>query len=302
MQKFFYQYAGMALILGLFLTTSCEDPVEPAVVLGPEAELVSEVGFLNADAELQAGEVFNVKVDFLIGDNQLKAVTLLEDGGNLATDVFEIDNGALTSNNPFVILGVDKGGRTYEFAITAHDVVGDITTYTFEVEDDEGKKAETSLTITIIAPLTTPLNKAYTAVIINNADGPAKGGYDLDLGENTSSASTEAEFRDRGIDLGATSDDLNWIQKIESVNGGVIRMPDFSQIDNFTFDSADNKEALVEAWALGTDLAETEKLAIGDMFMVQNGSDVYLIKVTDINVTAADNTDTYTLDVKGYQE
>lgn len=301
MQKFFYQFAGMALLLGLFITTSCGDPVEPPVVLGPEAEFVSEVGFLNSDAELQAGEVFNVKVNFLIGDNQLKSVSILEDGSGLATDKFTIDNGALISNNPFLILGADKDGKTYEFGITAHDVIGDITTYTFEVTDDADKTAEVSITITIIAPLTTPLNTSYTAVIINNADGPSMGGYDLDAGVNTASSSTDADFRDKGIDL-ALPVDQNWIQKIEPVNGATLRMPDFSSIDGFTFDSADNKEALEEAWALGTDFTETDKLAIGDMFMIQNGTDIYLIKVTDINVTTTDNTDTYTLDVKGYKE
>ncbi len=301
MKKFFYQFAGMALLLGSFLITSC-DPDPVPTVLGPEAELVSEIDFLNADAELQAGEVFNVKVSFLTGDSQLKSVSILEDGTALATDKFEINSGALTSNNPFLILGADKDGATYEFQITAHDVIGDITTYTFEVTDEKDKTAEVTITITIIAPLTTPLNTAYTAVIINNADGPAKGGYDLDAGVNTSSSSSDADFRDKGIDLGASSNAVNWIQKIEPVNGATLRMADFSQIDGFTFDSADNKEVLAEAWALGTDLTETAKLAIGDMFMIQNAAGVFLVKVTDINVTENDNTDTYTLDIKGYKE
>ena len=300
MQKFFYQFAGLALLLGLFVTTSC-DPTEPPVVLGPEAEFVSESGYLDTDADLQAGEVFNVKVKFSVGDSQLKSVSILEDGSPLATDKFIINNGALTSNNPFLLLGADKDGATYEFAITAHDVVGDITSYTFEVTDDAGKTAETSLSISIIAPPTTELNTFYTAVIINNASGPDKGGYDLDAGVNTSSASTDADFRDRGIDLGAPSNDLNWIQKIEPVNGAVLRMPDFSQIDGFTFDSADNKELLETAWDKGTDMTETTKLAIGDMFMIVQGSGIYLIKVTDVKVTPDDNHDTYTLDIKGYK-
>ncbi len=301
MQKLFLQFAGLALFFTFVLASGCtEDPTTPTDPLDPIISFSSEAGFLSTDADLQAGETFFVKVNVSTGDNPLQTITLNENGAKLSTDRFTINNGAITSNNPFLITGTDKDGATFEFSITPSLVVGDVTTYSFLVTDEAGETDEVSLIISIVAPPTTPLDVTYSAVVVNNADGPAgsNGGLDLDTGENVASASTEAELRDMGINL-ALPFDQNWLQQIEPRNGATLRMPDTGAIENFSFENVDSREAILGAYETASDVTETTMLAEGDVFIIERDDDFFLIEVAKIVVTPADNLDYYELNVKG---
>ncbi len=301
MQKLFLQFAGLAVFFTFILASGCEDdPTTPVDPLDPIVSFVSEAGFLSTDADLQAGETFFVKIDLTTGDNPLQSVTINENGAKLSTDRFVINNGAITSNNPFLVTGADKDGVIYELAITPSLVVGDVSTYSFLVTDEAGETDEASLIITIAAPPTTPLDVTYSAVVVNNADGPSgsNGGLDLDTGVNVPSASADAELRDMGIDINLPVSQ-NWLQQIEPRNGATLRIPDTDAIENFSFENVDSREAILGAYETANDVSETDMLAEGDVFIIERDEDFFLIEVAKIVVTTNNNLDYYELNVKG---
>lgn len=296
MQKLFVKFAALAMIVSVFTVMSCtEDPIVDPV--GPSASFVSAAGYLDGDAELQAGETFSVQVQLSKGDAALKSLTIYAGASQLATSDFTIVG--VTSNNPLLIVG--GGDVTYDITITAKDEVGDVTTYAFEVSDEDGLTAETSLAITIVAPPTTATNVSYSAVVLNNYSGPSYGSLDLDTGDAVSSASADGDIRDNGIDL-AQPTASNWYQKIHPVNGASMKIPNAAQVENFSFENANTREMLVAAWDTGTSVTETGTLAVGDLFLVLIGEDYYLVEVADIYVDPAANGDYYTLNVKGSQK
>lgn len=297
MHKLFAKLALLAMVFSVFTFTSCEE--EPTVdPKGPSISFVSEAGYLDGDAELQAGESFSVKVTLEQGDEALKTLTIWAGADQLDVNDFTIVG--QTSNNPFLIIGAGTA-VTYDITIQAKDVVGDVTTYAFEVADDASRTAEVSLAITIAAPLTTPTNVEYTAVVLNNFSGPSFGSLDLDTGVAVSSSSADGDIQDKGIDL-AQPDASNWYQQIYPKNGASMRIPDAGQVENFSFANANTREMLEAAWDTGADATETAVLAVGDLFMVLIGEDYYLVEVGEIYVDPAANGDYYKLNVKGSQK
>lgn len=296
MKNLLSKFSIFAFVLSLgFLTTSCDpDPVIDPI--GPSISFVTEAGVLDTDTDLFAGETFSVKISLTKGDADLSAVTVWDGGAKL--DDFTLadasGNAIDPANNPFTL----QSGNEYTITIVASSEVGSTTTYAFEVSDQGSLSAETSIAITIVAPATTDLNVAYSTVVLNNYSGPDFGSLDLDTGDAVSSSSDAGDIRDRGIDS-ALPADQNWIQKIHPVNGAKMRAPDFAAIEDFSFDTVDSREALEAAYDTAVDIDETDVLAEGDMFMTLIGEDYYLVKVTSISVTSGDNTDSYTLEVKG---
>jgi hypothetical protein len=296
MHKLFAKLTVLALVFSVFTFTSCEE--EPTVdPKGPSISFVSEAGYLDGDAELQAGESFSVKVSLEQGDEALKTLTIWAGSDQLDVNDFTIVG--VTSNNPLLIVG--GADVIYDITIQAKDVVGDVTTYAFEVADDASRTSEVSLAITIAAPLTTPTNVEYTAVVLNNFSGPSFGSLDLDTGVAVSSSSDDGDIQDKGIDL-AQPAATNWYQQISPKNGAAMRIPDAGQVENFSFENANTREMLEAAWDTGADATETAVLAVGDLFMVLIGEDYYLVEVGEIFVDPAANGDYYKLNVKGSQK
>lgn len=293
MQNLLVKFAAIAMVFSALVFTSCEeDPVIDPV--GPSISFLSEAGYLDGDAELLEGESFSVKVSLSQGDEALKTLTIWAGSDQLDVNDFSIVGA--TSNNPLLIVG--GGDVTYDITISTKGLVGDVVTYAFEVSDEGSRTAEVSLAITTVAPATTAINTEYTAVVLNNFSGPDYGSLDLDTGVAVSSSNTDGDIRDQGIDIGqpATS---NWIQKIKPVNGATMRIPDGSQVENFSFENANTREMLEAAWETSGDVSETAKLAEGDVFMVLIGEDYYLVEVDNISVDVVANGDNYTLNVKG---
>ncbi len=295
MQNSFIKFAFVAMVLSVFTFTACVEDETPTDPTGPSISFVSEAGYLDGDAELQAGETFSVKVTLEQGDEALKTLTLWAGADQLAVTDFVI--AGQTSNNPFLIIGAGTS-VTYDITITAKEEIGSVTTYAFEVGDDASRTAEVSLAITIVAPPTTPINAEYTAVVLNNADGPDYGSLDLETGLAVSSSGADGDIQDKGIDLGQPIAS-NWYQQIYPKNGAAMRIPDAGQVENFSFENADTREMLAAAWDTGADASETPVLAVGDLFMILIDEDYYLVEVGEIVVDPAANTDYYELNIKG---
>lgn len=315
MQKLLLSLAGLALVFTVILSTGCNpDEGEPTDPTGPDARFVTESGYLDGNAEVVAGETFKIKVSLLTGDNKLQSVTIYEDDVKLGTNFFTINNGALTSNNPFLIVGTDKDGVTYEFEISTVNTVGAVRTYEVEVADENGLKDVVSLTITSKAPPTTPIEMSLTGVLLNQAGPVGTGGLNLDNGQSTASDSPAAEIRDVGIDCNQPNAS-NWRKQIGTVNGAEMRRVRPDMVENFSFANATNKEIILAAFDTGSAIGDTNQaidclgnavtvtdmtlpLVVGDMFTVKANNKIYLIKVDAINVTTNDNDDNYLFSIK----
>lgn len=314
MQKLLLSLAGLALAFTVMLSTGC-NPDEGDPSNGPDARLESEAGFLDGNADVVAGETFKVKVTLTPGDKKLQSVTIYEDDVKLNTSFFTIDGGSLTSNNPFLIVGSSQDGVTYTFEISSANTVGQVRTYEIEVADEAGLKDAVSLTITTVAPASTPIEKSLTGVLLN-ASGPAgQGGLDLDDGDGTGSANATAEIRDMGINCGQP-DATNWRKQIGTVNGAEMKRVVAANVENFTFTNANTKEIIQAAFDTGDPIDSnlptlycnaadnvivtdvTLPLVVGDMFVVKANSKIYLIRVDAVNNVAADNSDNYVMSVK----
>ena len=142
--KLFLVFAVFALV------TSCEPEV---IVNNPTTDLVDEAGFLSADATVDAGTTFMVKLSADKGDGEMQSLTIQKDGSNLATTDFTIDG--VTDNNPKLLFLADRTGFTYEIAITAPADAG-ISTYTFKVDSDDNGTSSKSIDITVEENTTAP--------------------------------------------------------------------------------------------------------------------------------------------------
>lgn len=316
MKNFLLKLTGLGLVMVALFFSSCgEDPiiVDP---LGPEISFVADPGFLSADSEVMLGESFAVKVRLSKGDAQLKTLSINEGSDKLATSRFTINGGAVTSNNPLLILGADKDGVTYTITITpsATAMVGDFTTYAFTVADDSNNTDLVDIVINTTGPLTTPLTSTLSGVLLNQAGPAGTGGLDLDTGTGTGSAAAGSEIRDLGLNCNMAPGTFNWLRKIGTINGAVMVRVDATQLESFTFAGVDNKEIIKDAYDTGialtagtstncttgatTSVPNTASVAVNDVFVVFANSKYYMFKVDEIIENNTGNEDNYKLTIK----
>lgn len=297
-------------MVALFFSSCGEDP------LGPEISFVADPGFLNADSEVMLGESFSVKVRLSKGDAQLNTLSINEGSDKLATSRFTINSGAVTSNNPLLIVGADKDGVTYaiDIAPSATAVIGDFITYSFIVADESNETDLVDIVINIVGPDTTPLTSTIPGVLFNQAGPVGTGGLDLDTGTGTGSAAAESEIRDLGLDCTMAAGTLNWLRQIGTINGAIMVLVDATQLENFTFAGVDNKEIVKDAYDTGIALANgtstncsngatttvpnTADVAVDDVFAVFANNKYYLFQVDDIIENTTGNGDSYELTIK----
>lgn len=313
MQKLLLQLTGLALMFSTVFMTGCEtDPVDPVDPLGPVISFVDGAGFISADAIVDAGGIFYVKLNALKGDNPLNAMAIYEDGVKLSSDRLEIDGGAITNNNPFLITGAAKDGATYEIAITAVADFNTTKSYSFEVTDEKNLTDAVTVDILTQGVPVTEITDATLGILYNQAGPVGTGGLDLDTGNGTGSADGEAEIRDEGIDQ-AKPQSSDWRRQISGVNGSVIKVAGSSLPETFKYADVNYAEEIVSAYDLcdaltlqsadGTRMV-TDVVAVGDIFIVKNGDKYYLLKVEEVNEvyiapdTMGNNDDNYRFSIK----
>lgn len=249
-------------------------------------ELVEEATFVSGNATIAGAGDFSVKASASRGAAQIASISVssndvLVDAANLTF------GGVLFSSNPLTLTGADADG--FEEIITINSQDKGTETYTIEIKDTDGNSQSVTFDLTVMIE--------YVAIIVNNADGPNLGGLDLDTGETVPRNSPDAEVRDKGIDINL-SIPTNWIQEIVAVNGAEIRIPDFTQTENFSYENATSREIIIGAYDSGTVLADGDKVEVGDLFLVKRGDDYFLMSAKQVVVKTMDNTDYYEFDVK----
>lgn len=277
------------LLAGLMIFSACEEEIPPVPVL-PTIVLVEEAGFaVDGDSVVTETE-FVVKITATQGDDLLSRLSVSEN----STDITELTrlsfDGDVAGSNPTPLPTEAQTGFTWTVGIVSGSTDQETNTYTISVTDATGNVAQVSFDITTETGLETS-----TGYLLLNQAGPAgTGGLDLDTGDGTGSTDPEAELKDEGIDLGAPSNDLNWKQQISAANSTTIRIPDAG----LDYDALNNRTQLEAAYGAGLDITTTDKVVIGDVFLIKNGEKYYVIKTVDVAVTANDNDDFYEFEIK----
>jgi hypothetical protein len=321
MTKLLLRLSGLLLALTFMISTGCETEDDTPILLGPDIFFVADPGFISADAELNLGETFKVKVRADRGDSDLKTLTFTFDGvdpkgADLDNYIKAISSGgsSITANNPLLILGTATAGATWEIEIVPFgQLLNETVSYTFVVEDQAGKKASATLDIRITG---TPLQKSISGVLFNQAGPAGTGGLDLDDGIGTGSADPSAEIRDLGIDCNINpANQENWRRQVGSVNGAnMVKVVPSAQAEGFTFDKVETREVIVAAYDTGTTLADgfstsatcvqtpvtdvSAPVVVGDLFAIRKGNTYYIIRIDEVNAVSGSNGDNYKISIK----
>jgi hypothetical protein len=323
MTKLLLKLSGVAFILTLLLWTGCTEDDTTTDPLGPTISLASGAGLVDIDTTFQsATEVtFNVQVTATVGDNNLRTLTFLVDGvapgaadiGNYIKSITA--NGTpITPNNPLLITTNATGGFWDVEIVTFGQVLDVPVEYGFEVEDEVGEIAFTSVIVTLTDP-GTPLDNTIPGVLLNQAGPAGTGGVNLETGMSTGSTVAESDLRDLGIDCDIDPGTAeNWVQKIGSVNGTNLVSVDPTALgEDFTFDKVETKEAIVAAYDAGAALADgmevdcnpvavtdvSDVVSVGDIFAALTSEGVYyLIQIDAVTPSFGDNNDQYEMTIK----
>lgn len=195
------------------------------------------------------------------------------------------------TTNPLTLDAEDQGG--FEGNIYIRATSGN-NTYSISVTDAAGTTASTDVTINA----GTALDGEFMAILVSNADGPDTGGLDLYNGISVPRSSDAAQVVDQGIntDLAVES---NWLQEIAPVNGATLRKPSSDQPEGFKYENIDTEEAIIAAYdSAGSNLTSSGKLSEGDILLVEDGGNYFILQIMTVSVTSNDNKDFYEINVK----
>ncbi len=214
----------------------------------------------------------------------------------------------MSMGNPFALTGTELDGfEDVSLFVTLPMEVGSFV-YTFILEDEFGSRDSTSYNVTTTIS-GTPIEMRED-VLLNAAGPQGTGGLDLDTGESTGTGSVsgaEAEIIDNGINNDLTAD-VNWIQTISCINGATMKYVVAAADgipEGFTFEGVQVKEELEGLFTANTggiidDSNSSSIVQPGDTFIVQKGTQYWLITAKEVNVRGdeGDNSDNYVFDVK----
>jgi hypothetical protein len=286
----FMHLMGVLLLGSAMVLTSCtkDEDTDPTAT-SPTISFGSGAGFLEADANVEQGTTFKVKIVASKGSDVLDEFTVYKDDVALTASEFKV-NGVTAVANPVSIGAFDANSLSWEVEVNAVNVVA-THEYRFQVQGADGPTSSVKLNITTFDP-GTPVTTAMG--IVFNADGPNMGSLDLNTGTVVSSNNPAADLHDMGINLGLP-DATNWLQQVEPVNGATLR----KAAGTVVFADIDTKEKIQAAYnASGADLAQSTKIANGDLYLVKKDADYFLVRFTKVNITTTNNLDNYEVDMK----
>ena len=294
--------AGFAVAASVTLASCGDDEDDPVIIENrpPTIEFsgAAAAGRIDSLPAASGNEVTIVADD---PDGNIRDLSFLRDGasvqfasGNVRTE----DNTPIASNPVLIVDETDGFTRTYIFRTAADE--GDSVMYTAIITDDEGLTDSASVSLFNRLPLTR-IERDLSGTLLLNAGGPAgQGGLDLDTGEGTGSQDTLAEIADRGIDTDLPLED-NWLLQIQPVDGAILRQVSETYLteQGLTFADVEFVEEIVGAFeSTSVDEPRSNALDGGEIFAIFDNDRYYLIEIAAVNVTTADNSDSYEINIK----
>jgi hypothetical protein len=208
--------------------------------------------------------------------------------------------------NPYNVPTADKDNLNREILFRAPSTPG-VYKYTVKFIDATGLSVSRNITATVGTAVT-----VLEGILLNQSGPSGQGGLDLDTGASTGTVSSDpssakADIRDEGI-VNLTNDPT-WKQQISGINGSIVKYLIKGKnglSETFKFDDVTYKEQIPALYlnsqaftAKSSDNRDiSNKVAVGDIFIVKNADKYYVITVKSIKVTTDDNKDSYTFDVR----
>jgi hypothetical protein len=288
------------LAIGVLTFTSCEDDgTGTGTETGPSISFGIGSG---EDLAINTGEIFTVRVTAEKGTNEMNSLSIFEDGALVSFDRLTI-NGTAAAANAILLVGADRTSLTWDIDIMAQSDES-TNVYTIEVNDQTNTRS-VSLNVTTTDPRI-PIDTPLMGVLMNKSGPTGTGGLDLDEGLGTGSASTLAEIRDEG-NVSMTSQD--WKKQVAGVNSSEMKyiIPNQNGVpEGFTFGSVEYKDEILSLYGNGVDFTATNSdgdlvsnvVTTGDLFIVKNADNYYLLEVAEISETGGDNADFYSINIK----
>lgn len=305
----FIRFSLLAFVLVLSNCSSDDDPILGGSMTNtpPTISLTPGTGLISGDAEIELGSNIDIRISLLQGDNPLRSFTITEDGINVSPSRLTIDGGATTAQNPFLILGNAVSGADYDITITTDAGVKESRVYEIVLTDEANNTDNVQFQVTVGGTPTTEI----VGILLNQGGPQGTGGLNLITGQGTGTDpasdpnAVDAHIKDEGIDTDKVMAE-NWKQRISGLNGSVIKVPGTGNGENFSYDDVNTVEEILTAFDAADVLTETNTdgelisdiVNVDDVFLVQNGQSYWILKVTDVNVTTDDNSDSYEFSIK----
>lgn len=268
--------------------------------IAPKIEAPTAPGSFNLGISANFGTNFKVTK----GSSDITAIEVLINDVK-ATDltrIFYDDLNVPFTANPYPVPAADKDAFNKSIIIKTPATAGTYK-YTIKFIDKSGLSSSHIANVVVGTSIS-----MLEGVLLNQGGPTGTGGLDLDTGASTGSADTKAEIRDEGIVNDVN--DPTWKQQISAANNSAIKYIKKGQngvAENFSFASINIKEQIVSLWGNGVAFTKkstdnnrdvSDKVAVGDIFIVKRDDKYYLLETKSIKVTTTDNTDSYTFDVK----
>ena len=223
----------------------------------------------------------------------LVTLAVKENGTNMTNLARLRYNGVDFAANPLTLPAADVDGFVATVRVKAPNAQGAQSTFIFEVTGGGGGTATDAISISTMSA--TPDITTHIGVLFNKSGPTGTGGLDLETGASTGSANAAADIKDAG---NISSTDQEWIRKIQPVGTNILSIAPTSAEFPTTFDNITLKSEISDAYNLSAVVTRSPVVNVGDVFLVNNGTNIFIIKCTNVNVTPGDNNDSYTFDVK----
>ena len=280
------------LSIAVVAIQSCtpEDENNNPTLTGPVVSFITGNNNISDDAIVTRNEYFKVVLSATKGTaGQLKTFEVLADNVLLDPTKMKI-NGTTAASNPVLLFAPDVDGvSNYAVEILASNIA-DTVKYTYRFTDAAGNKDSEEIDIyTLGTNVSTVSNlKVY------NTSSPAGylGSVDLINGVTVAKGSTAAQHEDYGVQ---STTNNTWLMRFLERNGSNIR----TSPNTFKFDSVLFAEDIKAAYDLGADSPNNDILMVKDLvFLVNQGTKYFAVKVNDLFVTANDNLDYSIISIK----
>lgn len=279
--------AQRTAFISVFVTTRPNEPAEVSFVTGQDQ--------ISRDDTVSANALMTFQINAEQGEAPMSSFSVMRNDTLISLSELTF-SGLIADNNPVALTGADQDSLNVTVSVNASKRSDVIDVYKFTITDELQNSSSVSATI-----FTSPT--VLQAKLLLNQSGPqGQGGINLFTGESTGTVESDptsdlAHIRDQGIDLDKVAAE-NWIQQIAPMNGSLIKVPAVGLEFDALNTSADIEAAFNDTGSSDLEFADGEKVAVDDVYLIENSGSYFIIRITDINVTTGDNLDFYEMTIK----
>lgn len=268
-----------ALPVSAFLASCGGDDVKTAPK--PTMTLQSGAGFTATNKDSYFDSSVKVGLRAFSNDEKLTSVSIkISTNGSTPATLWDSTFSSKTLN--------------YDYTYKVAGGVGDVQVLTFTAVDKNGESASTTLTVSIL-PASNSLGLTAGQQVFN-VIGAGLGAYDLNASQNVAAASTETKKDLKDMTPASGIFPKTWT----SGNG-----TKFVKVTANDWNNATSTDYLWNLWKSSgaSAITTTPVLVANEIWLVKTGQalafNIYLLKITEVKETSADNNDYIKFDYKG---